>query len=122
MGQGQSSFDEQRLRLRQQWLEEARQADRGDRPYAGKRGEHRYAWNAPLEVRVPSANAGTETYFATAVNISGIGVGFHCRQKIEQFTEVEIVVSGETVGVPAVVKQVTTTVNGFVIGAEFVSG
>ena len=41
------------------------------------------------------------------------------RRELDQFAKVEIALSGEAFGIPATVKQVTRTVNGYVVGAEF---
>jgi hypothetical protein len=117
--EGQSTSREEPTRLWERWVEEARQACQGD-PWPGKRGEQRYRWSAPLEVLVPAASGAAQTVLATANDVSAVGIGFRCRQELPQFATVEIRVAGEAVGVAATVKQVTRTVNGFTIGAEFV--
>ncbi len=118
MAEEQGSSGESRTRLQDYWLDEASKASEGD-TWTGKRDRQRYEWNAPLEIRVPSADGGVQTHLATATNISTVGVGFHCRKELAQYDRVEVLLSGETAGVPAVVKQVTSTIGGYMIGAEF---
>ncbi len=105
------------LRLKMQWLEEAREGEHAD-GFAGKRGEPRFPWTVPLDVRSTGPDD-RQTYLGTACDISATGLRFHCRKRIGIAVPIEIVAYGETVGVPAIVRHVTRTVNGYLVGAEF---
>ena len=114
----QSSVDQQRATLKQHWLRQARDAGESD-SYTGKRRETRLTWQAQLEVRAASAGGGTETHIASACDISTEGIGFLCRRKFELYSKIEITAPGEAVGLLAVVKQCTRTVNAYLVGAVF---
>lgn len=109
---------QQQSELRRQWLEEARQTGDGD-TYAGKRGTQRFTWRAPLDVRVSPGGMNTETHLAQACDISAHGIRFCCKQPVEPLTEVEVFVTGESLGVRAMVRHCTPTISGFLVGTDF---
>lgn len=104
--------------MKQQWLEEARQTGEDD-TYAGKRQQQRFTWYSQLEVRVTSGTGRTETYLAYGRDISEAGIRFFSRQLIQPGTEATVFTPGETGGVAVVIRHCTQTVNGHLIGADF---
>ena len=105
--------------MKRQWLEEARETGEDD-IYAGKRQQQRFTWHAQLEIRVTSGRGHRETYFAYGRDISEAGIRFFSKQLIEPGTEATVVTPGQTGGVAVVIRHCTQTVNGYLIGADFV--
>jgi hypothetical protein len=104
--------------VRQQWLQEAQRTGAGD-SYTGRREKRRFTWNAQLEVRVIAESGHAATRLAHARDVSEAGIRFLCKQPISPWTKIEVSGVAESVGVPAVVRHCTSTVNGFFIGADF---
>jgi hypothetical protein len=113
-----SNSQEQAATLKQAWLDEARQNGEAG-PRLIKRRQTRYPWSAPLEVRAAGPGGQVRTYLATARDICVTGLQFHCRHDIGLYTQAEVCLAGESVGVPVVIRHQTQTISGFLIGAEF---
>lgn len=102
----------------QRWLAEARQTAHTD-TISGKHRDPRTTWCVPLEVHVCLGRGCTQTYYATACDISEGGIGFLVREAIQPYTRVLVCRAGEMVAVPVVTVTCTQTLTGHIIGAEF---
>ena len=90
--------------------------------FSTKRKGPRFRWPAQLEIHVSKSADGEgreEVCYVTGRDISENGVGFHCRRELHPLTEVEVLLDGEDVRVPAVVRHCTQTIGGFLVGADF---
>lgn len=106
---------------RQRWLESASQDPVPDN-FSGKRQFARFRWPAQLEIHISASEDGegrAEVCYVTGRDISEVGVGFHCRRELLPFTLVQVLLDGEEVKVPAIVRHCTQTIGGFLVGADF---
>ena len=99
-----------------EWFAEACENGEAD-PRLFQRGEPRYPWAAPLDVRV-----GDEVLVAQARNLSNQGIGFLIRFPLADQTQVWIRRAYEEAWIPALIEHCTKTVDKFRVGAVFMPG